>query len=300
VTRIVLLGRSGQVGWELERALLGLGDVLALGRDAADLRNPSQLAKVVGETRPAFIINAAAYTDVEAAESNEADAFAVNGAAVGALAEAAHSANAVLVHFSTDYVFDGNKNAPYEEDDPMAPLSVYGRSKLAGEAAIRAAACAHLILRTSWVYAARGRNFLRTILRLAQQKPELRIVDDQIGAPTTARLIAEITAQMVHRCLIDRHAERRVRAGASVNLTAGGATSWFGFAAQARELAGEFGIPFGATLLPIPSSGYPTKAQRPRNSRLSLKVLERDWSIVPPSWQTCLRLCLEEIAAAGG
>jgi dTDP-4-dehydrorhamnose reductase len=274
--------------------------VLALGRNAVDLRKPAQLAKSIGDLKPAFIINAAAYTDVEGAETNEVEAFAINGVAVGALAEAARSANAVLVHFSTDYVFDGRKDGPYAESDPTAPLSVYGRSKLAGETAIRAARCAHLILRTSWVYASRGRNFLRTILRLAQQKPELRIVDDQIGAPTTARLIAEVTSQMVHRCLIDEHAAQRLHAGEVVNLTAGGATSWFGFASHARELASELDIPFGAALLPIPSSGYPTKAQRPRNSRLSLNVLERDWSIAPPSWQTCLRLCLEEIAAAGG
>ena len=300
MARIVLIGRNGQVGWELERSLLGLGEVTAPGRSRLDLRDAAQIGEFVRECAPAIVVNAAAYTDVEGAESDEAGAFAINAGAAAALAAAARDCGAALVHYSTDYVFDGEQPQPYREDDPTAPLSVYGRSKLAGEQAIGAAGCAHLILRTSWVYAARGRNFLRTIARLAGQRPQLRIVDDQFGAPTSARLIAQVTALMIRSYLTDAGARQRVSAGTTVHLTAGGETTWFGFACRARELALELGLPFAAHLLPIAAAEYPTRARRPRNSRLSLERLQRDWAITVPPWETGLRLCMEEIALPAG
>ena len=298
MTRIVLVGRNGQVGWELERSLAGLGEIVALGRAQLDLADAPRVGSVVQAYAPDLVVNAAAFTDVEGAETNEAAACAINAHAVRALADAAHACHATLIHYSTDYIFDGAKTTPYLEDDSPAPLSVYGRSKLAGEQAVRASGCAHLVIRTSWVYAARGRNFLRTILRLAAQRPELRIVDDQRGAPTTARLIAQTTALMIHALTVQPAARQRVEAGTTVHLTAGGATTWYGFAREMREQALQLGIPFPTRLVPIRTDEYPTKAQRPLNSRLSLDRLARDWGVAVPSWQSALRLCMEEFAAA--
>ena len=300
MTRIVLVGRNGQVGWELERCLAGLGEIVALGRNQLDLADTAGVGNAVQAHSPDLVVNAAAYTDVEAAETNEAAAFAINAQAVRALADAAKACRATLIHYSTDYVFDGMKTTPYAEDDATAPLSAYGRSKLAGEQAVRASGCAHLLIRTSWVYAARGRNFLRTILRLAAQRPELRVVDDQIGAPTTARLIAQATALMIHALAVQPAARQVAEAGTTVHLTAGGATTWYGFACEMRELARQLGIPFGARLVPIRTDEYPTKARRPQNSRLSLDRLARDWGVSVPSWQSALRLCMEESVGAPG
>jgi len=297
MTRIVLIGRSGQVGWELERCLVGLGEVVALGRSQLDLGDPVGVGAVVAAHGPDLIVNAAAFTDVEGAEGDEASALAVNAHAVRSLAETARVCHAALIHYSTDYVFDGTSAEPYAEDDPAAPLNAYGRSKLEGEQAIRASGCAHLILRTSWVYAARGRNFLRTILRLAAQRPELRIVDDQHGAPTSARLIAQVTALMMHGLIASPGARRDVDAGTTVHVAASGATTWYGFACEMREHALRLGLSFRAHLVPIRSEEYPTRARRPRNSRLRLDRLAREWNIVTPAWQSGLRLCMEEIAA---
>jgi len=251
MARIVVLGRNGQVGWELERCLLGLGEIVSLGRPQLDLAEARQSAALVQRLAPDVIVNAAAFTDVEGAEDNEEAAMAVNAVAVQSLADAARQCGASLVHYSTDYVFDGMKPDPYVEDDTPAPLSAYGRSKLAGERHILASGCAHLILRTSWVYAARGRNFLRTILRLAAQRPELRVVADQYGAPTSARLIAQVTSLLVRAVLVDPEARGRVRAGQIIHLTADGETSWFGFAEEMKKLATALGLPFGAALVPI-------------------------------------------------
>jgi dTDP-4-dehydrorhamnose reductase len=297
MTRIVLIGRNGQVGWELERCLVGLGDVVALGHSQLDLSDAARVEEVVQSFSPALIVNAAAYTDVEGAETNEATAFAINADAVQALALVAKRRGATLIQYSTDYVFDGEKSAAYHEDDVPGALSTYGRSKLAGEQAVRASGCAHLILRTSWVYAARGRNFLRTILRLAAQRPELRIVDDQRGAPTSARLIAQTTALLMRALAREASARLRAAEGTTVHLSAAGETTWYGFACEARELALELGVPFGAQLAPIRSEEYPTKARRPMNSRLCLERLRGDWGIDVPTWQSGLRLCMEEIAA---
>jgi dTDP-4-dehydrorhamnose reductase len=187
MTRIVLMGRRGQVGWELERSLVGLGEIVALGREQLDLTDVERLGGIVQSLAPDIIVNAAAFTDVEGAESCEEKAFAINASAVQALAQVACTRGAVLIHYSTDYVFDGTQPTPYREDDPTGPVSAYGRSKLAGEMAVRASGCAHLVIRTSWVYTSRGRNFLRTILRLAAERPELRIVDDQRGSLRSPR-----------------------------------------------------------------------------------------------------------------
>lgn len=295
--RIVLVGRTGQVGWELERCLMGLGELAVLGRAQLDLADAANVGRLESQ-RPDVIVNAAAYTDVEGAESNEAAARAVNATSVAALAGVAKRTGATLVHYSTDYVYDGTKPDPYVETDATHPLSVYGRTKLEGEDALRAAGCAHVILRTSWVYAARGRNFVRTILRAAAQRPELRIVADQHGAPTSARLIAQVTALMVRALGTDPAARARAAAGQVVHLTAGGATTWFGFAQAMRESALALDLPFGAQLVPIRTDEYPTKARRPANSRLDLSRLERDWGIAVPPWQTGLRLVMEDIAAA--
>jgi dTDP-4-dehydrorhamnose reductase len=300
VSRIVLVGRNGQVGWELERCMAGLGEIIALEHAQLDLADAASIGSLMQAQAPDLIVNAAAYTDVEGAETNEAAAHAINAQAVLALAAAAKACRATLIHYSTEYVFDGRKTTPYLEDDPPAPLSVYGQSKLAGEQAVRASGCAHLLIRTSWVYATRGRNFLRTILRLAAQRPELRVVDDQHGAPTTARLIAQTTALMIHALAVQPAARQRVEAGTTVHLTAGGATTWYGFACEMRELALQLGIPFGARLVPIRTDEYPTKARRPQNSRLSLDRLARDWHVSAPSWQSTLRLCMEELAGATG
>jgi len=243
MARILLIGRSGQIGWELERCMIGLGDISVWGRAQLDLQDTPLIRKMVLALAPSLIVNAAAFTDVEGAESNEAAAFAINATAVRTLAQAARELGAVLVHYSTDYVFDGSKPTAYLEDDPTGPLSAYGRSKLAGEQAVRASGCAHLILRTSWVFAARGRNFLRTIVRRAVRAPDLRIVDDQRGAPTDARLIAQVTALMAHTLAVDAAARARVVAGATVHLAAAGDTSWYGFAREIREVALRLGLP---------------------------------------------------------
>lgn len=295
--RILLIGRTGQLAWELERCLGVLGTLTALDRAQLDLGDPAAVRGAIRDTRPDLIVNAAAYTNVDGAEDDVETAFAVNARAPEAMAREARALGATLVHYSTDYVFDGGKDGPYVEDDPTAPLNAYGRSKLAGEQAIRASRAAHLILRTSWVYAARGRNFLRTILRLAGEREVLRVVDDQFGAPTWARFIAEATAAMLWRIRLDDSARRRVECGETVHLASGGVTTWCGFAAKAVAMYSARTGSKLAAVEPIPTSAYPTKAVRPRNSRLDLARLERDWSIRAPAWEQSLALCVEELAA---
>jgi len=277
MTRILITGRNGQVGWELERTLAPLGDIVALDRAGLDLADPDRLRAVVGDVRPDIVVNAAAYTAVDKAETEAALATAINGTAPGILAEECKRSGALLVHYSTDYVFDGSKDGPYTEDDPTCPINVYGASKLAGEQAIQAVAGRHLILRTSWVYGLRGHNFLRTIRRLAAERAELRIVADQIGAPTWSRLIAETTAALLARPAV---------AEGLFHLTAGGATSWHGFAAAIVAAQGA-----ATTVTPITTADYPLPARRPANSRLDCgKLRGLGLAVVP--WQEQLRLCL--------
>ena len=287
---ILLTGRSGQVGWELARALLPLGRIHACGRAELDLADAAALRRGLEALRPDAIVNAAAYTAVDLAEQEPERAEAINAAAPAVLAQWAAAHGALLVHYSTDYVFDGAKAAPYVETDPTHPLGAYGRSKLAGETAIRAAGCDHLVFRTSWVYAARGANFLRTILRLAAEREELRVVDDQIGAPTWARLIAEATAHALRQALQERRSGRF--AGGVFHLAAGGETSWYGFARAIVE--GRPGLRV-KTVRPIATAEYPTPARRPSNSRLDTGAFRARFGLELPDWREGLRLCLEEL-----
>ena len=288
--KILINGRHGQVSHELQRRLGAIGELIVLGRDQLDLAQPDQIRRQVQNLRPDLIINAAAHTAVDLAESEPLSAFAINATAPGILAEEALALDIPLIHYSTDYVFDGTKAGPYNEDDTPNPLGVYGKSKLAGEQAIRDVQGKHLILRTSWVYSTHGRNFLLTMQRLLQEKPELRVVADQIGAPTWAGTIADSTL-----ALIERWQTSQVASWGTYHLTAQGETSWFGFAQAIGEALRQQGKRC-ADLLPIPSSDYPTPAARPLNSRLDCSRLQRDWGVSQPDWQTALRECLTQQA----
>jgi dTDP-4-dehydrorhamnose reductase len=296
--RLMVTGANGQVGWEVGRSLATLGDVIALDRRQCDLSRPDQLPKLIGDLKPDVIVNAAAYTAVDDAEREEILATIVNGTAVGVIAQEAHRIGALLVHYSTDYVFDGLKDSPYAEEDLPHPVNAYGRSKLNGEIAVQQAGGCYLILRTSWVYATRGRNFLRTMLRLFREREELRIVADQIGAPTAADQIARATAVAIGAAIRER-ADGQFASGL-FHLTASGATSWHGFAAAILEGATERGLllPSRAPrLVPIASEDYPLPATRPKNSRLAGVRLKRRFGIALPCWKEGLSLCLEEISA---
>jgi dTDP-4-dehydrorhamnose reductase len=286
--KVLINGRHGQVSHELQRRLGAVGELIVLGRDQLDLAQPDQVRRQVQNIRPDLIINAAAHTAVDLAESEPQAAFAINAVAPGILAEEALALDIPLIHYSTDYVFDGMKAGPYTEDDTPNPLGVYGKSKLAGEQAIRDVQGKHLILRTSWVYSTHGRNFLLTMQRLLQEKPELRVVADQIGAPTWAGTIANSTL-----ALIERWQANEVADWGTYHLSAQGETSWFGFAQAIGEALRQQGKPC-ATLIAIPSSDYPTPAARPLNSRLDCSRLQRDWGVSQPDWQTALRECLTE------
>lgn len=284
--RILITGQHGQVSRALQDRLSAIGELVVPGRDQLDLAQPTQIRQQVRHVRPDLIINAAAYTAVDKAENDSLAAFAVNALAPGILAKEAAALGIPLIHYSTDYVFDGRKTGPYTEADATNPLGVYGESKLAGEQAISAVQGQHLILRTSWVYSTHGHNFLLTMQRLLQEKPELRIVADQIGAPTWAGTIANSTL-----ALIERWQAGHTGAWGTYHLTAQGETSWFGFAQAIGEALREHAKPC-ATLLPIPTSDYPTPAARPLNSRLDCSHLLREWGVSQPDWQTALRECL--------
>ncbi|WP_347928611.1 dTDP-4-dehydrorhamnose reductase [Pseudomonas helvetica] len=288
--KILINGQHGQVSIELQRRLKGLGELIVLGRDQLDLAYPEQIRLQIRALRPNLIINAAAHTAVDQAESEPELAFAINATAPGVLAEQALELGIPLIHYSTDYVFDGCKASPYTETDEPHPLGVYGASKLAGEQAIRAVNGQHLILRTSWVYSNHGRNFLLTMQRLLQEKPHLRIVADQIGAPTWAGTIATST-----RALIERWQSGQAGAWGTYHLTAQGETSWFGFAqAIAEHLQTQHKT--CASLEAIPSRDYPTPATRPLNSRLDCRLLQQQWQVSQPDWRDALRECLAEQA----
>ncbi len=285
--KILVCGRNGQVAQALQAELAGLGELHLLGREQLDLAQPEALREPLRALAPDLIVNAAAHTAVDQAESEPELAFAINAEGPRVLAEEAARLGVPLIHYSTDYVFDGDKPTPYTEDDAPNPLGVYGRSKLAGEQAIAAVAGQHLILRTSWVYSLHGRNFLLTMQRLLQEKPELRVVSDQIGAPTWASTIAAST-----RALIERWQAGQAGAWGTYHLTAQGETSWFGFAQAIGEQLKARGLPC-AELLPIPSSDYPTPARRPFNSRLDCSRLAREWQVSQPHWQQALIDCLK-------
>jgi dTDP-4-dehydrorhamnose reductase len=301
--KILLTGKTGQVGRELARLLDRVGEVTALDRQQLDLTKPDEIRQVVREARPDLIVNAAAYTAVDRAESEEAIAQAINAVAPGVLAEEAKKLGALLVHYSTDYVFDGTKGKPYEESDSTNPLSAYGRTKLEGERAIQQAEPAYLIFRTAWVYAREGRNFLLTILRLATEKEELRIVQDQIGAPTSSQEIAAATVKVLAQI---RTPAANVRQWPEIKgiyqMTAGGETNWYEFTKLILELAASQSRPeawFAAAtrgrplmtrrIVPIATVEYPTPARRPLYSVLSNKRLNREFGVKLPDWEAQLR-----------
>lgn len=295
--RLLVTGATGQVGWELARSVMPLGDVISVDRARCDFSRPETLAAIVREIRPDVIVNAAAYTAVDKAEKEEALATVINGTAVGVLAEKAKKTGALLVHYSTDYVFDGTKPAPYVEDDTPSPINAYGRSKLAGEAAIRAVGCDYIILRTTWVYAARGQNFVKTMLRLVHEREELNIVADQFGAPTSARAIADATAHIIRQVQQERDAGKFT--SGTYHLTAAGDTSWHGFAEAIGQSAARHCL-LDPTRLPrinpIPTCAYPLPAARPANSRLDCQRLHNRFNIALPGWQQTLDYVIQELA----
>jgi dTDP-4-dehydrorhamnose reductase len=294
MTRLLVVGANGQVGRELRRSLQPLGEVVAATRDGtlddgatgmvADLSDPEALAALVRDVAPVAVVNAAAYTAVDKAESDAIAAFRVNAEAPGMLARACADAGIPLVHYSTDYVFDGQGTRPYREDDPTAPLGVYGASKLAGEEAVRAAGGRHLVFRTAWVYAAHGHNFLRTMLRLGAERDELRVVADQAGTPTPAALIADVTAVALARALGD------AAVSGTWHLVAGGRTTWHGFAEAIFAEALVAGLlPRAPRVAPIATADYPTPAKRPAYSCLDTTRLRADFGMVLPDWDQGLR-----------
>ena len=292
--KILITGAKGQVGWELARAAQPLGEVIALDRSGADLADLEGLRRLVRRLRPDVILNAAAYTAVDKAEDDEAAALRINGEAPGVLAQEALALDALLVHYSTDYVFDGTAQWPYVESDLTAPVSVYGRSKLIGEQAIAATGGRWLVFRTSWVYAPRGGNFPRTMLRLACEREALKVVADQFGAPTGARLIADVTTQAVARAA-DESAQGRFESGI-YHLTASGSTSWHGLACAVIEGARKRGWPIKAdTIDGIPAEQYPTRARRPFNSRMSTAALVARFGVSLPPWEQGIELLLDDL-----
>jgi dTDP-4-dehydrorhamnose reductase len=294
--RILVTGANGQVGWELSRSLLPLGEVIALDRTQADLSKPESLVPIVRTLKPQIIVNAAAYTAVDRAESEEELATLVNARSVEVLAEESHRLGALLIHYSTDYVFDGSKASPYSEDDTVNPLNAYGRSKLMGEQAIRNIGGDWLIFRTSWVYAERGKNFVKTILRLAAEREELKIVGDQTGSPTSAPFIADATSHIL-RLAIEERRSTRFNSGI-FHLTSSGFTTWHGLAtaivATYRKLAWEDSLKV-KEIHSIQTSDYPVAAKRPMNSRMSLTRIQERFDLYLPEWEQCLSVCLREL-----
>ena len=293
--KILLLGKGGQVGWELQRSLVPLGEVVALDADSqvlcADFTNLEGLAQTVRSVAPDVIVNAAAHTAVDKAESEAGLARTINALAPGVLAREAARSGAWLIHYSTDYVFDGSGDAPWKETDVTGPLSVYGKTKLEGEEAIRSAGCRHLIFRTSWVYAARGGNFAKTMLRLAQERDGLTVIDDQIGAPTGADLLADVTAHAIRTAL------QRPDVGGLYHLVAGGHTSWYDYARFVIEFARQSGLDIKVSpeaVRPVPTSAFPLPAPRPGNSRLDTGKLRNTFGLDLPQWQAGLVRMLTE------
>ena len=296
--KILLLGKNGQVGWELQRSMAPLGEVLALDRHSTawcgDLSQPERLAQTVRSWRPDVIVNAAAHTAVDKAESEPDLARCLNATAPAALAQAAAEGGAWLLHYSTDYVFNGQGNTPWQETDATGPLSVYGQTKLEGEQAVVASGCKHLIFRTSWVYGARGGNFARTMLRLAGERERLTVIDDQHGAPTGADLIADVTAHAIRQVMQPQAASL----AGIYHLVAGGETTWHGYArhviAQARLIQPQLALKV-TDIAPVPTSAFPTPAQRPLNSRLNTHKLQQAFGLVLPPWQQGVDRMLAEI-----
>ena len=300
--KILVTGINGQVGHELARRLQHLGHVIALDRNQMDLTNADQMRQVIRRERPQLIVNPAAYTAVDQAEAEPELAMRINAEAPAILAEEARKCGAAMIHYSTDYVFDGSKEGPYVETDPTNPINVYGRSKLAGEQAIAASGVAHVILRTSWVYGTRGKNFLKTMQRLAAERNELRIVADQYGAPTWCRTIADGTAQVIQRLCAAGAADagsivppRWEQLGGIYHMTAQGQTSWHGFASEIVARGPRAGA---VVVTPIAAAAYPVPAARPQNSVMSCARFEQQFGKLP-TWDSALAECLQDDGAAG-
>lgn len=294
--KILLLGKNGQVGWELQRSLAPLGELIALDRHSTDycgdLSQPEAVAETIKTLKPMVIVNAAAYTAVDKAETETELAYTINAKAPEALAQAAKQIGAWLVHYSTDYVFNGSGSHAWQETDTVAPLSVYGQSKLAGEQAIQAAQGLHLIFRTSWVYAARGNNFAKTMLRLAKERDQLSVINDQIGAPTGAELLADVTAHAIRSGL------KQPELSGLYHLAAAGETSWYDYASYVLDYARHKGIELKIAenaINAIPTSAYPTPAQRPLNSRLNTEKLESRFGLQLPDWRLGVERMLAEV-----
>jgi len=294
--KILVTGKRGQVGWELQRTLMPLGRVFAVDRESMNLADSSAIVQTIAHLKPDVIVNAAAYTAVDKAETEQALAMQINGQAVQVLAEEAKKHKALLIHYSTDYVFDGTKSQPYSENDTTAPVNYYGVSKLAGEQAIQTVASDYLILRTSWVYGNRGNNFLLTMLRLMQERETMAIVSDQYGTPTWARFIAETTAHIIKQALQEK-AERLFTSGV-YHLTATGDTSWHGFAQMILQLAKKNAWQPELKIKTLDKTGtanYPTPAKRPLNSRMATEALCERFSLHLPVWDEALALCMERL-----
>lgn len=291
--KVLVLGRDGQVGTALDGLLPRLGEIRSYGRAGADLEVPGRLTQLIGDEKPDAVVNAAAYTAVDKAESEPERARRINGTALAELGDAAKAAGAWVVHYSTDYVFDGSGDQPWRETDSTAPLSIYGSTKRDGELALRGTGARHLIFRTSWVHAPGGNNFIAKILKLAAQRDELKVIDDQIGAPTSAKLIAEVTLRALERIV-----EGTPIADGLYHLAAAGETSWNGYARYAVADALKRGLALKVTpesVLPVPTTAFPTPAQRPLNSRLDTSKLRRALEIVLPHWHDDVRLTLDAI-----
>ncbi|TJZ77274.1 dTDP-4-dehydrorhamnose reductase [Chitiniphilus eburneus] len=295
---ILITGKRGQVGFELERSLAVLGHVVAVGRDECDLTNTNAIFSLLERIQPNVIVNPAAYTAVDKAETEVELATQLNATTPAALAQWTAANDALLVHYSTDYVFDGRKSGWYSEDDTPYPQSIYGKTKLAGENAIQASNCRHLILRTAWVYGVHGDNFLKTMLRLMKEREALSIVADQIGSPTSAALLADLTAQLV--AMYWRTANRASFAFGTYHAVAEGETSWHEYAQTINRLATQMGWAFRVTadaITPIPAHNYPTSTQRPANSRLATTKLRTSFNLTLPPWQQGVKQVLTQLRA---
>jgi dTDP-4-dehydrorhamnose reductase len=296
VPTLLVTGCNGQVGFELRRSLAPLGRVIAVDRTSCDLSRPDELVRVVGQWRPDVIVNAAAYTAVDKAETDADTACAINGVAPGVLAEQAKALGSLLVHYSTDYVFDGRKTGAYVETDAVDPQSVYGKSKLAGEQAIEKSGAAAIVLRTCWVAGAHGGNFAKTMLKLGRERDSMRVIADQFGAPTTAALIADVTAQIVARHWL--HADRRSFKSGVYHLAAAGETTWHGYATEVLRNAAARGVELKVDperIEAIPATAYPLPAPRPANSRLDTAKLRETFGIHLPDWKQGIHHLLDQI-----
>jgi dTDP-4-dehydrorhamnose reductase len=294
--KILLFGKNGQVGWELQRSLAPLGEVVALSSDnrelCGDFTDVDGIAQTVRTVAPDVIVNAAAYTAVDKAESEPELARTINALAPGVLAQEAGRSNAWLIHYSTDYVFDGSGEEPWLETDDTAPLNVYGSTKLEGEQLIRQSGCRHLIFRTAWVYGARGGNFAKTMLRLARERDSLTVINDQFGAPTGADLLADVTAHAIRMAL------PRPEMSGLYHLVAGGVTTWHGYAGFVIDFARQAGIPLKVAadaIKPVPTTAYPTPARRPLNSRMSAARMQQNFDLHLPDWKTGVARMLSEV-----